>query len=81
MITPAEYLKSLGIELNKTVLITFVDGAVRSPDIISLLEGYLSASTGPNKLLGTKMKGDNEIRIFQCSKCDSKYTDIIDFTQ
>ncbi len=35
-----EYLKSLGIELDKTILITYIDGVIRQPDLCILLEGF-----------------------------------------
>ena len=38
--TPEEYLKSIGIEPNKYILTTYVDGVMRNSDLFQIMEGY-----------------------------------------
>lgn len=40
MITPEEYLKSIGIDLKKTAVFTIIEGYARQPDLCKLLEMY-----------------------------------------
>ena len=35
-----EYLEAKGIVMENTTLISFIDGAMRQPDLISLMEEY-----------------------------------------
>lgn len=37
---PKQYLESLGINTSNSVLVAFVDGTIRNPDICVLLESY-----------------------------------------
>lgn len=40
MITPEEYLKSIGIDLKQTAVFTIIEGYARQPDLCKLLETY-----------------------------------------
>lgn len=37
---PEEYLAELGIHLKATVLITYIDGTIRNPNLCSIMRGY-----------------------------------------
>lgn len=39
--TPEEYLKTLGIELKSTVLISFIDGVPRNVDLCEIMKRYV----------------------------------------
>ena len=39
-ITPESYLESIGIDLKATTLICYIDGAMRQPNLLQLLNGY-----------------------------------------
>jgi len=43
MITPESYLKSIGIDLKATSLLSYIDGAMRSPNLCHIMEGYTMA--------------------------------------
>ncbi len=38
--TAKEYLISLGLEPHNTVVIAYIDGVMRLPNLIEILEGY-----------------------------------------
>lgn len=39
-LTPEQFLKNNGIELQKTQLLSFIDGCMRSPNLCALMEQY-----------------------------------------
>lgn len=39
-ITAKDYLESKGIFLENTTMVSFIDGAMRQPDLVSLMEEY-----------------------------------------
>lgn len=42
-LTAQEFLRQQGIELNATQLLSFIDGYMRSPDLIWIMETYHKA--------------------------------------
>ena len=40
VLTPEKYLAEQGIEIDKTVLISFVDNIIRNPNLLSIMEDY-----------------------------------------
>ena len=38
--TPEEFLKEQGIDLNQTALLTVIDGFMRQPDLCNLMNQY-----------------------------------------
>ncbi len=46
--TPTEYLHSQGIDLDKTILISCIDGVMRQPNLLVLLEEYAKVKDAPS---------------------------------
>lgn len=40
MLTPEKYLEEHGIDLKATSLISYIDGAMRQPNLVELMRGY-----------------------------------------
>ncbi len=45
--TPTEYLHSQGMDLDKTILISCIDGVMRQPNLLVLLEEYAKVKDDP----------------------------------
>ncbi len=65
---PKKYLEGLGITSTNTVLVAFIDGQVRNPDIGVLLENYatlklreLELKILPNGGLGDPIQSDASV--------------------
>lgn len=63
--SPEEYLKEHGIDMEKTVLITYIDGVVRNPSLIALMQGYANT----NGCARCKEVCDHYIMDGFCVKC------------
>jgi len=56
MLTVEKFLEEQGIELKATSLICYIDGAMRQPNLIALMDGYHQAKTTEEKELDLQKK-------------------------